>query len=82
MEVNHQVRYKERKTSVHQYTQAMARILDSLEENNYQLQGVENHLSVLAQEKKMLLNNRIIRGESQKDSLQLLKESMAFTREK
>jgi len=82
MEVNHQVRYKERKTSVHQHTQAMARILDSLEENNYQLQGVKNHLSVLAQEKKMLLNNRIIRGESQKDSLQLLKESMAFTREK
>ncbi len=82
MEVNHQVRYKERKPVVHQYAKAIALVFDSLEENTYNLQGVENHLSVLAQEKKMLLNNRLIRGDSPKDSLPLLKESMAFTREK
>jgi uncharacterized protein (TIGR02231 family) len=57
-------------------------VLDSIEENGYQLTGVENHLSVLAQEKKMLLNNRLIRGDSPKDSLPLLKESMEFTHQK
>ncbi|OYU96863.1 MAG: hypothetical protein CFE21_00825 [Bacteroidetes bacterium B1(2017)] len=82
MEIKHQIRYKERKPVVKQYGAAIAMVMDSLEENEYSIQAADNHLSVLAQEKKMLLNNRLIRGDSPKDSLPLLRESMAFTREK
>jgi len=82
MEAYHTVRYRERKVVPKLYDQAIKHVLDSLEELGYDLQDIDNHLSVLAQEKKMLLNNRLIRGDSPKDSLPLLKESLAFTREK
>jgi len=82
MEVNTLIRYKEKKSTVPLYTKAIAQILDSLEENGYDLMNVANHLSALEQEKKMLLNHPLINGKSQRDSLPLLKSSMEFTREK
>ncbi|MDZ4667518.1 MAG: DUF4139 domain-containing protein [bacterium] len=80
MEVIHQVKYREKKTKPNQYAREIALILDSLQENIYDLKDNANRLSVLEQEKKMLLNNRLIRGDSPKDSLPLLKQSMEFIR--
>lgn len=82
MEVMHQVQYREKKAKIKQYDKEIAQILDSLEENGFILKDLDNKNSVLAQEKKMLLNNRLIRGDSPKDSLPLLKQSMEFTHQK
>lgn len=82
MEVNTQIRYKEKKSIAPIYAKAIAQVLDSLEENEYHLLQVANQLSALEQEKKMLLNHPLINGKSQRDSLPLLKSSMEFTREK
>jgi uncharacterized protein (TIGR02231 family) len=82
MEVMHQVQYREKKVKVKQYDKELAQILDSLEENGFIIKDLDNRFSVLAQEKKMLLNNRLIRGDSPKDSLPLLKQSMEFTHQK
>ncbi len=82
MEVNTQIRYKEKKSIAPIYAKAIAQVIDSLEENEYHLLQVANQLSALEQEKKMLLNHPLINGKSQRDSLPLLKSSMEFTREK
>jgi uncharacterized protein (TIGR02231 family) len=82
MEVNTRVRYKEKKNPMNNYASSIAKILDSLSEVDYQIQGIENHLYVLSYEKKMLLNHPLIKGTSLRDSLPLLRTSMEFTREK
>lgn len=82
MEVNTQVRYKEKKIVTTNYAKSIAQVLDSIEEITYQIQSYDNLLNTYSYEKKMLLNHPLITGKSTKDSLPLLKSSMEFTREK
>ncbi|MCG9879750.1 MAG: DUF4139 domain-containing protein [Bacteroidia bacterium] len=82
MEVNTQIRYKEKKITTTNYAKSIAQVLDSLEEINYQIQSYDNILYTYSYEKKMLLNHPLIKGTSNRDSLPLLKSSMEFTREK
>lgn len=82
MEVNTQIRYKEKKIVTTNYAKNIEQVLDSIEEITYQIQSYDNLLNTYSYEKKMLLNHPLITGKSTKDSLPLLKSSMEFTREK
>lgn len=84
MDVRHQVRYKEKaKLSItNKYDRKIEQVLDSIEEFNYAKKDYQNKLSALAVEKNMLLSNKIIKGNYQKDSLQLLESAMNLLRKK
>ncbi len=82
MDVKHAIKYKEKVKATKQYDGEIQRVLDSLEEANYQQRDIDNRLKVLATEKNMLLSNRVIRGDTQRDTLPVLKEAMLFLKEK
>ena len=82
MDVKHNIKYKEKHPKTKQFDKEIDQVNDSIEDIEYLLKDIDNHLKVLFTEKSMLLNNRIIRGDSQKDSLPLLRDGMAFLREK
>lgn len=82
MDVKHNLKYKEKEVVTKKYDKDIERVLDSLEELSFEIKDVDNKFKVLAQEKSMLLNNRIMKGEPLKDSLVLIKEGMIFLKEK
>lgn len=82
MDIKHNLKYKERVVVTRKYDKMIENVSDSLEEIGYQLKDIENKFNVLAKEKNMLLNNRIMKGESLKDSLALLKDGMVYLQEK
>lgn len=79
MEVQYRSYYKEVKPVVRTYAKEIARIQDSIEWLQFDLQEIHNKNYVLETEKKMLLNFKLIKGESTKDSLPLLANAMDFT---
>lgn len=79
MEVQYRSYYKEVKPVQRTYAKEIARINDSLEMFGFDLQEIHNKNYVLETEKKMLLNFKLIKGESTKDSLPLLAGAMDFT---
>lgn len=82
MDVKHNLKYREKAYNTRQYDKEIEQMFDSIEEVNYQSKDIDNKLKVLATEKNMLLSNRIIRGEPQRDSLPLLRDGMLFLKEK
>ncbi len=82
MEVKHLLKYKEKVIVTKQYDKEIQNVLDSLEELGYLMKDIDNKKYVLATEKNMLLNNRIIKGDPIRDSIPLLKEGMQFLKEK
>ncbi|MSQ78806.1 MAG: mucoidy inhibitor MuiA family protein [Flavobacteriaceae bacterium] len=64
------------------YVRQIEQVQDSIDDIDYLLMGTRNRNSTLETEKKMLLGNRIITGQSQKDSLPLLRDGMNFLRER
>ncbi|MEZ4804788.1 MAG: DUF4139 domain-containing protein [Bacteroidia bacterium] len=58
------------------YQLILDRIQDSLQEVSYQLMDYSFKKDVLKREKALLLNNRLMRGEYQRDSIELLKASL------
>ncbi len=82
MEVKHLLKYKEKVIVTRQYDKEIQNVLDSLEDLGYLIKDVDNKANVLATEKHMLLNNRIIKGEPLRDSLALLRDGMQFLQEK
>lgn len=84
LETQYQLKYKE-KTGIKtngKYDKVLGDIEDSLEENLYKKSDAENRYNTLELEKKMLMGNKIIKGESQKDSLPLLKDGLDFLRQR
>jgi len=79
MEVQYRSYYKEVKPVQRTYAKEIARINDSLEMFGFDLQEIHNKNYVLETEKKMLLNFKLIKGESTKDSLPLLAGAIDFT---
>ncbi len=55
---------------------------DSLTLLNYEIEELNDQLQGLQTEKNILLNNRLIKGESLRDTLELFKGSMEFLRSK
>lgn len=82
MDVKHQLKYREKPRITRKYDQEVKLVTDSMEKLGFELKNVANKLQVLATEKNMLLNNPLIKGESRKDSLPLLRDAMSFLREK
>jgi len=81
-EVKHLLKYKEKKVVTRKYDREIELVLDSMEELNFELKDITNKQTVLTTEKNMLLNNRIIKGQPLRDSLALLRDGMAFLKEK
>lgn len=85
MDVKYELVYEEAKpkpTANKKYDKEIEQVLDSLEDLRYEEKDADNHLKALTTEKNMLMNNRIIKGEPLKDSLQLLQQGMAFLKER
>ncbi len=82
MEVKHLLKYKEKVMVTRQYDKEIQNVVDSLDDLSYDVKDLDNKLTVLATSKHMLLNNRIIKGEPQRDSLALLRDGMQFLQEK
>jgi len=84
LETQYMLKYKEHviTKSDGKYTKQISMIEDSLEENIYKKTDAENRYNTLELEKKMLLGNKTIKGESQKDSLPLLKDGLDFLRDR
>lgn len=51
---------------------------DSIEEFDFMLQEINEKMQILTTEKNLLLNNRIIKGDFKKDSLELMKNGMEY----
>ncbi|MEY2828384.1 MAG: hypothetical protein RIQ33_242 [Bacteroidota bacterium] len=64
------------------YQQQLILVEDSLENLSFDMADNTNKNVALSTERNLLLNNKIIKGETKKDSLNLLKESLSFLREK
>lgn len=62
------------------YNSIINRIKDSLEDLGFDMKGCSNKMSALDKEKQLLLNNSMMRGTFQKDSLALLKSSLDLIR--
>ena len=82
MDVRHIIKYKEVKPVTNQYAKEIQNVLDSIDEVQFELKGIEYKLSVLVIEKNAVLNNRIMKGQPLRDSLPLLKEGMIYLKEK
>ncbi|KAB2916946.1 MAG: DUF4139 domain-containing protein [Bacteroidetes bacterium] len=85
MDVKYELVYEEAKpkpTANKKYDKEIEQVLDSLDDLRYEEKDADNHLKALTTEKNMLMNNRIIKGEPLKDSLQLLQQGMAFLKER
>lgn len=85
MDVKYELVYEEAKpkpSATKKYDREIEQVLDSLEDLRYEEKDADNHLKALTTEKNMLMNNRIIKGEPLKDSLQLLQQGMAFLKER
>ncbi|MCC6818471.1 MAG: DUF4139 domain-containing protein [Bacteroidia bacterium] len=58
------------------YNNMIYKIKDSLEDIGFEIKNCTNRFNALDKEKYLLLNNRIMRGDFQKDSVLLLKASL------
>lgn len=85
-EVQHLVKYPElehlKNTSDVKYQKLIRQLHDTLTDIGYQQEDIKNRIDVLNTERNVLLNYRLYKGESKKDSLVLLKDGLAFLREK
>lgn len=82
MDVRYRLKYKEKVKQPQLYDVAIQKINDSIEDVDFTLREIQYKLQVLGEEKRLLLNHHLIKNGSSKDSLQLLKESMNYLREK
>ena len=73
---------KEKANGDQRFSKTMKIINDSIKLLNFQKQEISNQLEVLNLEKNILLNYRLFKGQSTKDSLPLLREGLSFFREK
>lgn len=64
------------------YNKLLRQIYDSLTNIDFESKELQIKKEVLITEKGVLLNNRLYKGESKKDSLELLKNGLVFLREK
>lgn len=82
MDVKHVLKYKEKIPVTKRYDREIEQVTDSIEDINYAIKDNANKALVLANEKSMLLNNRIIKGQPLRDSLALLRDGMQFLKDK
>ncbi|MFY8021432.1 MAG: DUF4139 domain-containing protein [Bacteroidia bacterium] len=82
METQHSIFYKEKPKKTGLYDRALKELRDSIEDARFDLKEIEYKYKVLASEKNLLLNNRMMKGEFPKDSLPLLKDALNLLKER
>ncbi len=82
MEVRQNIKYKEQPKPTKKYEIEIERVQDSLENFKFIETDLNNKLKVLANEKSLLTNNKLMRGELFNDSLLLLQNSLIFLKAK
>lgn len=86
MDVQHVIKYPEARTSNGVIAPKNAKhillLQDSIVQLDFDLEEITTKREALNIEKTTLLNNRMIKGETKKDTLNLLKEAMFYLREK
>jgi len=84
--VQHLVKYPEleklKNTSDVKYQRLVRQLNDSLNEIAFQEEDITNKTNVLSTERTVLLNYRLYKGDSKKDTLAFLKDGLVFLREK
>lgn len=85
-EVQYIVRYPEleklKTSGDSKYQKLVKQLQDSLTDISYEQEDLKNKTDVLLTEKNVLLNYKLFKGESKKDTLAFLKEGLVFLREK
>ncbi len=86
MDVQHNIKYPEPKdidlTKNPKNLKHILMLQDSLIMIDFDIEDITDKQTALNIEKNTLLNNRIIKGETRKDTLNLVKDALAFLREK
>jgi len=82
MDVKFQVRYNDAppKENPNQIDKTLKLVNDSLVMLNFEIEEYNEQLQSLTTEKNILLNNRLLKGESLRDTLDMFKEGIAFLR--
>lgn len=82
MDVKFQTRYRElpKKTTPRQVDRALKAVNDSLVMLDFEIAEFNEQLQNLVTEKNILLNNRLLKGESLRDTLDMFKDGIAFLR--
>lgn len=85
LDVKHRVKYPEQNPTSKIYSKNSKEIKlleDSLMNVDYELEEVANKQEVLNTERHLLLNHKLIKGESRSDTLPVLRDALIFLREK
>lgn len=82
LDIQHRVRYREQPKPVKKYDLKIKLVQDSLEELSFQEKEMQYKIEVLSVEKKLLLSNRLMNGQSTRDSLPLLQASLNLLHER
>ncbi len=82
MDVKFQTRYNEipPKENPNQIDKTLKIVNDSLVMLNFEIEEMNEQLQSFTTEKNILLNNRLLKGESLRDTLDMFKEGIAFLR--
>ncbi len=84
MDVRHNVKYPElsalKEKSKPQNLKVIKAIEDSIREADWMLEELSEKREALSIEKRTLLNNRLIKGETKRDTLSLLKDALEYMR--
>lgn len=82
MDVKYQIRYNEipPKENPNQIDRTLKMVNDSLVMLNFEIEEMNEQLQSFTTEKNILLNNRLLKGESLRDTLDMFKEGIAFLR--
>lgn len=86
MDVQHSIKYPEPKeidlTKNPKNLKQIKLLQDSIVMIDFDIEEITSKMAALNIEKNTLLNNRIIKGETKKDTLNLVKDALTFLREK
>ena len=82
LDIQHRVRYRETPKPVKRYDFKIKLVEDSLEEMGFLQKEITNKQEVLSAEKKLLMGNRLMNGQTSKDSLPLLQASLNMLHER
>ena len=83
MDVKYNVKYNEKLPPIKAntlYLKSMKQFNDTLVELEFSIDELNDKLISLASEKSILLNNRLIKGETKQDTLDLFKDALAYLR--
>jgi uncharacterized protein (TIGR02231 family) len=83
MEVHHAIDYpepKQKKSGTHPMLKSLKLLNDSIEEITAVMDELTDRLQILTNEKNLIQNNRLLKGETKRDTLALVKEAVEFYR--